>query len=210
MLVKSERTASRFKPQRGIALLESLIAIVVMALGILGIVGVQMRTLTDTQAGVRRAQAIRLIEDLSERIQNNPDALGNLSTYTTKPTSVTTDCTSTACNPADLAKFDIKQWRTAVTSGLPDGDATVFVPKGGGRQLGVLISWTESRFSSSGNALSTAEKTALNAPMAVSGTDAADQAIQCTDGHLCHLQYIQPTQRCAPWGVGGATLYCPN
>ena len=49
--------------QRGISLIESLVAIVVMALGILGILGVQMRTLADTQTGVRRAHAIRLIED---------------------------------------------------------------------------------------------------------------------------------------------------
>lgn len=49
---------------------------VVMALGLLGVVGVQMRTLADTQTGVRRAQAIRLIEDLSERAKVNPSALG--------------------------------------------------------------------------------------------------------------------------------------
>ena len=60
--------------QRGFSLIESLVAVVVMALGILGILGVQMRTLADTQTGVRRAQAIRLIEDLSERIKLNPNA----------------------------------------------------------------------------------------------------------------------------------------
>ena len=39
--------------QHGITLIESLVAIVVAALGILGILGVQMRTLTDTQTTVR-------------------------------------------------------------------------------------------------------------------------------------------------------------
>src|SRR2546429_3388547 len=34
--------------------------------------GTQMRTLTDTQTTVRRAQAIRLIEDLGERMKVNP------------------------------------------------------------------------------------------------------------------------------------------
>jgi type IV pilus assembly protein PilV len=58
--------------QRGISLIESLIAIVVTALGILGILGVQMRTLSDTSTTVRRAQAIRLIEDLGERMRVNP------------------------------------------------------------------------------------------------------------------------------------------
>ena len=46
--------------QRGITLIESLVAILVTALGILGILGVQMRTLTDTQTSVRRAQAMGL------------------------------------------------------------------------------------------------------------------------------------------------------
>jgi type IV pilus assembly protein PilV len=69
--------------QRGITLLESLIAIVVAALGILGILGVQMRTLTDTQTSMRRAQAIRLIEDLSERMKVNPNALSGINTYVT-------------------------------------------------------------------------------------------------------------------------------
>ena len=91
-LIISDPSAQR--RQRGISLIESLVAIVVMALGILGILGVQMRTLTDTQAGVRRAQAIRLIEDLGERLQNNPDALGNLSTYTTKPDLAPVSCSS--------------------------------------------------------------------------------------------------------------------
>ena len=49
------------KRQHGISLIESLIALIVTALGILGVVGVQMRTLTDTSSTVRRAQAIRLI-----------------------------------------------------------------------------------------------------------------------------------------------------
>lgn len=200
--------------QRGITLIESLVAIVVMALGILGILGVQMRTLTDTQAGVRRAQAIRLIEDLGERLQNNPDALGNLSAYTTKPTS-SDDCASTACAADKLATYDIKQWRASVSDALPGSDAIVFIPQGGPRQLGVLIGWSENRYSQSGQELTPAEKTALNTPLVVSGigkTNGAtsDSAQNCPPGLICHLQYIQPTQRCTPWSLGGGALYCPN
>ena len=90
---------------RGISLIESLIAIVVMALGILGILGVQMRTLSDTSTTVRRAQAIRLIEDLSERMKVNPNALLNIkefeSGYSKKSSDLTaTNCASTACTPS--------------------------------------------------------------------------------------------------------------
>lgn len=195
--------------QRGITLIESLVAILVVALGILGILGVQMRTLADTQTGVRRAQAIRLIEDLGERLQNNPDALNNLSAYTAIPTSGT-ECTTAACAPQDLAAADVWQWRTNVANTLPMGQATVFIPQGGPRQLGVLIGWRESRYNQDGKSLTTAEATALNAPFTVSGTDASGTAVSCPTGLICHLQYVQPTQRCAPWAIGGGTLYCPN
>lgn len=196
--------------QRGISLIESLVAIVVMALGILGILGVQMRTLTDTQSGVRRAQAIRLIEDLGERLQNNPDALGNLNAYTATPTS-SDDCASAACAPDKLATYDIKQWRSNITDALPGGQAIVFIPQGGPRQLGVLIGWNENRYNQNGQEFSTAEKTALNAPLVVAGTNSVGgAAVACPDGLICHLQYIQPTQRCTPWGLGSGALYCPN
>lgn len=193
--------------QRGITLIESLIALVVAVLGVLGMLGVQMRTLTDTQAGVRRAQAIRLTEDLAERLQNNPDALGNLAAYTTVPSS-SNNCESTACAPGDLATYDIKQWRTLVAEALPGGEATVFIPKGGLRQLGVLIGWRENRFSQTGQTFSAADLTALNAPLVVAGINSVgDAPVDCPAGLICHLQYIQPTQRCTPWG---GTLYCPN
>ena len=67
--------------QRGLTMIESLVAIVVAALGILGILGTQMRTLTDTQTTVRRAQAIRLIEDLGERMKVNPSVLRDADAY---------------------------------------------------------------------------------------------------------------------------------
>lgn len=195
--------------QRGLSLIESLIALIVATLSVMGILGVQMRTLTDTQASVRRAQAIRLIEDLSERLQSSPDALSNLGTYTTSPTT-TDNCEAALCAPAKLAAYDIKQWREKVSKTLPSGtQAIVFIPQGGSRQLGVLIGWSENRYSQTGQSFSTAEKTALNAPLVVSATNAAGTAVNCPSGLTCHLQYIQPTQRCTPWSMGGG-LYCPN
>ena len=195
--------------QRGITLIESLVALVITAVALFGLLGVQMRTLVDTQAGVRRAQAIRLIEDLGERMQNNPNALGNLSAYTTTPTT-TVDCGTTACTPAELATYDIKQWRDNVAANLPGGNVQVFVPKGGSRQLGVLIGWREGEYNIDGKARTASETEQLQSVFTVTGTDSADTEIKCPDGLLCHLQYLQPTQRCTPWSIGTGALYCPN
>ncbi|RYH50944.1 MAG: type IV pilus modification protein PilV, partial [Alcaligenaceae bacterium] len=115
--------------QHGITLIESLVAIIVMALGIMGIVGVQMRTLADTSTTVRRAQAIRLIEDLSERIRVNPNGLANLASYVSVFSAAPApgSCSS-GCDHATLASYDIASWKKSVRDALPLGQAEVFIP----------------------------------------------------------------------------------
>lgn len=195
--------------QDGIALIESLVAIVVVALGILGIIGMQMRTLADTQTGVRRAQAVRLIEDLSERLKVNPNAPANIGSYTVAAGApaaapAVPPCTATACDGQEIAAADIAQWKRDVVASLPLADAVVFevadesVPANR-RQLGVLISWRENEQST---------ESTLRAPFQVTtGTGAS-----CPAGSICHLQYIQLTARCNPYLMTGTTpvpMYCP-
>ena len=65
---------SNARRQAGLALLESLIALAILASALLGMLFVQLRTQADTESALRRAQALRLIDDLAERIQSNPGA----------------------------------------------------------------------------------------------------------------------------------------
>lgn len=201
------------RAQRGITLLESLISIVIVALGILGILGVQLRTLSDTQTAVRRAQAIRLIEDFSERIKLNPNALGAavLSNYATGWGAVTgdiPDCTR-ACTADKLATYDMARWKRTVASTMPLGDASIFVvadetDANNRRQLGVMVSWRENERVRAGD--SAADTAAYKAIFTTPSTGTA--AVTCPTDRICHLQYIQPTARCAS---GGANLQgmCP-
>ena len=196
------------QPQRGITLLESLVAIVVMALGILG---VQMRTLSDTQTGVRRAQAIRLIEDMGERMKANPSALANLSSYVSNfAASPTVPSCASGCTAANLATYDVAVWKRTVRESLPLGKASIFVAPGEAdgnrRQLGVIVAWRENER----DGMSTTDKAAINATLtAGAGTDTATNA--CPADHTCHLQYIIAPSRCAPYSPGGVTTYyCPG
>lgn len=202
------------QPQRGITLLESLVAIVVMALGILGILGVQMRTLSDTQTGVRRAQAIRLIEDMGERMKVNPNALANINAYVTAfaDTSTLPNCAS-GCNAAQLAAYDVAVWKRIVRENLPTGQASIFVPPaesglatGLGRQLGVMIAWRENE--RAGTKTDDIDATKVRA---ADGTFSAGATLACPADHICHLQYLPVASRCAPYAPGGVTMYyCPG
>lgn len=199
--------------QSGFALIEAMVAIVVMSLGILGVLGVQMRTLADTQTGVRRAQAIRLIEDLSERMKVNPNALGNISSYVVGWGAPATppDCRTAACNAQNLALFDIRQWKQLVQNSLPAADVNIFQVAdetilNNRRQLGVMIRWRENERADSSNVAENAAYKGIFAP------DATGTGTTCAAGYSCHLQYIQLTSRCTIYLMGGPTapqFYCP-
>ena len=202
--------------QRGLSLIESLVAIFVTALGILGILGVQMRTLTDTSTTVRRAQAIRLIEDLGERMKTNPNALGNIGAYVSafnvEPT--VGSCTS-GCDSAQLAAYDLAVWKKAIKASLPLGRASVFVPPAEsgagvqGRQLGVVVAWRENE--AEGRKTDDIDNTKVRQTDGtfVAGTSAASA---CPADFTCHLQYIPVIGRCAPYSPGSTTTayYCPG
>lgn len=51
---------TRFKRQRGISLIEVLVAVVVLAIGALGLAGLQVRALKGGQSSVQRSQAVIL------------------------------------------------------------------------------------------------------------------------------------------------------
>lgn len=198
------------KRQQGITLLESLIALVVSALGILGVIGVQMRTLSDTQTSVRREQAIRMIEDLSERMKVNPNAMTNMSSYVsgwspTIPTpSASKICSTSVCDSKELAEYDVREWKRFLQDALPLGDANVFIAKGetdatDRRQLGVMIRWRENEKSSDTDFLGN-----INA-----ASDGGN--VTCEEGFTCHLQYIPVSSRCAPFKGGSELRYfCPG
>lgn len=211
--------------QRGITLLESLVAIVVAALGILGIVGVQMRTLADTQTSVRRAQAIRLIEDLGERMKVNPNALANLSEYVSNwapadtPTAdATPHCAQAACTHAQLAVHDLAEWKQAVERTLPLGNARTFLALGdtnasNRRQLGVLLRWRENEATLTDNADRARYADALNAGASrkADGSVSDKDPAACPADFTCHLQYIPVAARCAPYLADATVQYfCPG
>lgn len=191
--------------QKGISLLESLVAIIVLSLGLLGILGAQMRTLTNTQDSARRLQAIRLIEDLSERIKVQPDAIGQASLlYGTNGWLDTThnleelppntaNCFNKTCTPTEFANFDKNRWIENVAQSLPLAQLNIF-PTNDSKQLGVMLAWRSNE-----NNI-TAASELLPPP-------ATDAEVACPVDRTCHLQYISLSRRCT---IDADSAYCPQ
>ncbi len=186
--------------QRGITLIESLVALLVTALGILGIVGVQMRTLADTQTALRRGQAIRLIDDLGERLKINPNALGSLATAYVAGFGDPDPMSDAGCPSG--SGCDLASWREVVAQTLPGGEASTFIAPAESavtnnrRQLGVMISWRENE--RTGLTADDRQQTDATRVHDADGELVAGATTACPADRICHLQYIAVSGRCAP------------
>ena len=169
--------------QRGISLLESLISLLILALGVLGLLSVQLRTITETQTASHRIVATRLTDDLFERIKSNPGGWSSLNQYTVGFGAAPAggDCVAAACTAAQKAAWDINQWKALVASSLPLGTATSFVSPTDVRQIGVMIGWRAN------------ERSADADFVAPFNTDVADGAlaVTCPANRICFLAYGQ-------------------
>lgn len=57
--------------QQGVALIEALVAMLIVAFGVLGFVGLQARTTVANLEGYQRSQALILVNDMAERLNLN-------------------------------------------------------------------------------------------------------------------------------------------
>jgi type IV pilus assembly protein PilV len=136
--VTTRRTVSRSCAARGaqlgFSLIEVLVAMFVIAMGILALAGLLQAATRYSKMSELRSTATLLANDIADRIRAN-QAGGELGaggyditerTFPTTPTAAHPDCTSEApCGPGDLAHADMAAWTARVRATLPKGSAWV-------------------------------------------------------------------------------------
>jgi len=116
----------------GFTLLEVLIAIVVVAFGLLGLAGLQVFALKNNQSASLRVAAANLTTDIIDRMKAN--YIGVINNDYNRPltssyTSVEATCATTGCAPAALARNDLREWQQRVAASLPGGIGIVCLDK---------------------------------------------------------------------------------
>jgi type IV pilus assembly protein PilV len=111
---------------RGSSLVEVLVALVVIAVGMLGVAALYVEGLRSGRTALTRTRAIVLATDMSDRIRAN---LAGADDYIKPATDAGTENTNcdpdgTGCTPTQMARHDIALWNTLVTR-LPNGRATI-------------------------------------------------------------------------------------
>lgn len=96
--------------QQGFSLIEVLIAMFVIAIGLLGAAGLQLQGLQQLQSSYLRSQATIIAYDMADRMRANPVALAS-GAYNDPTAKLTANCLTIAgCTPAELAEHDFYEW----------------------------------------------------------------------------------------------------
>jgi type IV pilus assembly protein PilV len=103
---------------RGFTLVEALVALVVLAVGMLGIASLYVTTLRASGSATSRMQAINLAGDLGDRIRANRTARA---AYAGAAAANGTTCigTGVTCTAAQMAAHDLFVWQAAIQQALP-------------------------------------------------------------------------------------------
>ncbi len=105
--------------QFGFTLLEVLVAMVVMAIGMLGIAGMYVHSLQAGRTSQLRTQAVTLAADVADRIRANPQ--GGIQYIGAGADNGCADLTP--CTPVDLAAYDVWLWEQQRDLSMPAGTA---------------------------------------------------------------------------------------
>ena len=121
------QTSSANNAQRGFTLLESLVALVVLSVGLLGVAKLVLGAVHADDSAYMRGQATQLAYELLDQMRaNRPGAIASNYVYPgTVPTN--NNCNGAACTPLQLAQLDLFNFNSRVTSALPTGTFTVAI-----------------------------------------------------------------------------------
>lgn len=111
--------------QRGVSLIEVLVAVLIFSLGLIGMAGLLMMATRSNQSAYLRTQVTFLANGMADRMRANPAGVwGGNYNITALPTA-TKDCSSTNCTPAQLATHDLGAWASQLNTFLPTATASI-------------------------------------------------------------------------------------
>lgn len=134
--------------QQGTTLIETMVTMVVLSVGLLGIAAMQTSGLFQNRTGYERSQAVMLTDEILERIRVNQSAAAAgdydiaLSAAAAVPAS---SCLGEAadCTPELLAENDLALWKARLDDllGGGDGSVAVSVTAGTATDVQVTVQW---------------------------------------------------------------------
>jgi type IV pilus assembly protein PilV len=138
--------------QQGFSLIEALVAFLILSVGMLGIASLQVLSLKAGSTAVMRTVAVMKVEEMMERIRNNPVQVNGYATASA--TGVNNGCndyaTYKSCTSAQMVQDDIYHWIEELKNRLPNtgvkASIAVLAPTPGtlpAATVTVTVNWDE-------------------------------------------------------------------
>lgn len=126
-----------FRKETGATLIEVLIAMIVLAIGLLGLAGLQATSIQSNHSAYYRSQATLLSGDLADRMRANRTAALTNAYVIDFPTSSTSNSVT-----GNSAEKDIAEWLNQLAQTLPEGTGKV---EKDGTLVTISIRWNDTR-----------------------------------------------------------------
>lgn len=134
---------------RGTSLVEVLVAVVVSAIGLMGLVALQTGALRSAKTAVVAGAANAAVDELADRMRSNMLAHATANGYArvaryetlagTKPDR--TDCAVPSCTVDEVIREDLADWQRSLATRLPD--AAGIVLRDAPTVYRVVVAWRE-------------------------------------------------------------------
>lgn len=162
-MVMSDNRGARRSAQRGITIIEVLVAVLVLSIGLLGLAGLQAASLRNNHSAYLRSQATLLAYGIADRmrankVQSTGAGTGYIMSAYSIPSQVANCDSTTGCSTADMAQNDLYEWETTLKAVLPNGQGVVCIDStpddgtsgspacdGSGNVYAIKIWWTDDR-----------------------------------------------------------------
>jgi type IV pilus assembly protein PilV len=120
---------------KGFTLVETLVALVILSAGLLGVAALQFTSLQNNNSAVFRSQATYFAYDIADRMRANRDRV-LAGDYKTSYGAV-------SGTPTNVAQTDVQAWKVALAASLPSGDGEILSDIDG--NVTIRIRWDDSK-----------------------------------------------------------------
>lgn len=164
---------------QGFSMIELLVAVVVVAIGLLGMAGLQTAGLSNNQSAYFRSQAIIAINDLTDRMRANTEGITaghyqiSFDTDGTPPNDPGCINSVGGCTPLQLSDYDKREWTQlfrnikGTTNYIPllpgaNGQITYTEPSPNEGIYTITITWQEITWATGGTKQAQAQNMQVN------------------------------------------------
>jgi type IV pilus assembly protein PilV len=126
--------------QQGVSLIESMISLLVISVGLLGIAALQVTSISQNASALNHSQAVWIANNMADRVRANGGAFDSYKGITTGQAG--NDNCNSVCTPEAMVKADTADFSNMVKS-LPSAKGEIEAIAGSPNGVAITVMWDD-------------------------------------------------------------------